>query len=228
MFCTVDDAERRGYVACLRCHPNSLTPAEKSIQAALDHIEAHLDQVVTLRSLSEVARLSPHHLQQVFKRIVGVSPKAFCDTRRAARFKQHLKSGQSIAAACYEAGYGSSRALYARTKKSMGMTPSVYRLGGDGVRIRYSIAKARNNVVLIAVTRMGLCAVLSGERAGRLIRALRGEFPKAQLRRESPAKWKSAMRSCSIEDPLLSRLPADLRRRIFEARVWNTLAAGNP
>jgi AraC family transcriptional regulator of adaptative response/methylated-DNA-[protein]-cysteine methyltransferase len=227
IFGTVDDAERRGYVACLRCHPNSLAPAEKSIQAVLEHIETHLDQVITLRHLSHIARLSPHHLQQVFKKIVGVSPKAFFDSRRVARFKQRLRSGQSIAAAGYEVGYMSSRALYERTKKNMGMTPSVYRRGGDGVRIRYSISKARDNAVLIAITKIGPCAVLSGEATGSLIRDLEHEFPKAELRRQSPARLQSAMRSCRVEDPLLSRLPLDLRSRIFQARVWNTLAAGN-
>lgn len=227
LFWTVDDAERRGYLPCLRCHPNSLAPAERSIQAVLDYIEAHLDHAVTLRSLSHVARLSPHHLQQVFKRIVGVSPKAFCDMRRVARFKQHVRGRQTIATACYDAGYGSSRALYERTKRNMGMTPSVYRRGGDGIQIRYSITKLRENAVLIASTKMGLCAVLSGEDAGALIRDLRVEFPKAELRRQSPAKWKSAMRSCGVEDPLLPRLPLDLRRRIFQARVWNTIAVGN-
>jgi AraC family transcriptional regulator of adaptative response/methylated-DNA-[protein]-cysteine methyltransferase len=77
------------------------------------------------------------------------------------------------------------------------------------------------------MTKMGLCAVLSGEEAGSLIRDLREEFPKAELRRESPAKLKSAMRACWIEDPLLSRMPLDLRSRIFQARLWNTLATGN-
>ena len=228
MFWTAGEAERRGYVPCLRCHPSSLTPAERGIKAVLDYIEAHLDQMVTLKELSDVALLSPHHLQGVFKRIVGLSPKAFCDARRFARFKQHLRGGQSIAAACYEVGYGSSRALYERTKKHMGMTPSGYRRGGDGVRIQYSLTKAVGNTVLIARTRMGLCAVLSGEEARALIRDLRGEFPKAEIRRELSAKWKFAMRSCCVEDPLLSRLPLDLRRRVFQAMVWNTLATGKP
>src|ERR1700720_3058091 len=44
IFLTKTEAERRGYVSCLRCRPNSLTPAERSIKAALEYIEAHLDQ----------------------------------------------------------------------------------------------------------------------------------------------------------------------------------------
>jgi AraC family transcriptional regulator of adaptative response/methylated-DNA-[protein]-cysteine methyltransferase len=83
IFLTPAEAERQGYVACLRCHPNSLTPAEKSIKATLDYIEAHVDQTITLTTLSQVSGLSPHHLQETFKRIVGLSPKAFCDARES-------------------------------------------------------------------------------------------------------------------------------------------------
>jgi hypothetical protein len=44
MFGTADEAERQGYRACLRCHPNSLVPAERSVQAVLDCVETHLDK----------------------------------------------------------------------------------------------------------------------------------------------------------------------------------------
>ena len=48
IFWSVAEAELQGYVACVRCHPNSLTPAEQSIKAALDYIETHFDQTITL------------------------------------------------------------------------------------------------------------------------------------------------------------------------------------
>src|ERR1700722_5047772 len=163
IFVTATEAERQGYAACLRCYPNSLTPAEKSIKAALDYIEAHLDQTITLNTLSQVSGLSPHHLQETFKRIVGLSPKAFCDARRIARFKQHLRAGQSISNACYEVGYGSSRALYEKTRKGLGMTPSVYRHGGKGIHIRYTITDSPLGSALVASTEQGVCTVLLGE-----------------------------------------------------------------
>jgi AraC family transcriptional regulator, regulatory protein of adaptative response / methylated-DNA-[protein]-cysteine methyltransferase len=225
MFRTADEAERRGYIACLRCHPNSLAPYERGIKAVLDHIETHLEETITLEQLATVARLSPHHLQQIFKRVVGLSPKAFCDAARVVRFKEHLKAGQSIAAACYQAGYGSSRALCERTKRSMGMTPSKYRLGGYGIHIRYSISREGTNTILSARTKVGLCAVLSGKKESALICDLEGEFPKAVLRRESSEKWKSAMHTLQVEDPLLSKFPRDLRERIFQARVRTAFTA---
>jgi AraC family transcriptional regulator of adaptative response/methylated-DNA-[protein]-cysteine methyltransferase len=53
------EAERLGYAACRRCHPDSLAPAERSIKAALLYIEVHLDQTITLNTLSQVSGLSP-------------------------------------------------------------------------------------------------------------------------------------------------------------------------
>src|SRR5580700_10651773 len=58
------EAERRGYIACLRCQPqSSFSSAENSIKAALDYIDAHLDQPITLKILSQVSGLSPHHFR---------------------------------------------------------------------------------------------------------------------------------------------------------------------
>ncbi len=225
IFWTVGEAERQGYVACLRCHPNSFTAAEKSIKAALVYIEAHLDQTITLRTLSQVSGLSPHHLQETFKRIVGLSPKAFCDARRIARFKHYLRAGQSISSACYEVGYGSSRALYEKTKNGLGMTPAVYRRGGKGIHVFYAIADSALGSVLVAGTEQGLCAVLLDEDNDEdlLLHELREEFPGAVFKPGPSTKWKTAVLSCQDEDPLLSKLPVSLRGRIFQARVWNSL-----
>ena len=62
IFWKAEEAERQGYIACRRCYPNSLTPVEESIRALLDYTEAHLEQAITLRTLSQVWRFSPHHL----------------------------------------------------------------------------------------------------------------------------------------------------------------------
>ena len=222
IFLTTAEAERQGYVACLRCHPNSLTPAEKSIKATLNYIEMNLDQIITLSILSQVSGLSSHHLQETFKRIIGLSPKAFCDARRIARFKQYLRTGKSICNACYEAGYGSSRALYEKTRKGLGMTPAVYRCGGRGIFIGYAITQSALGSALVARTGQGICTVLLGEDDAVLIRELRQEFPSAVLRRESSARLK-ALQPCKDQDPLLSKLPITLQSQIFLARIWDTL-----
>jgi AraC family transcriptional regulator, regulatory protein of adaptative response / methylated-DNA-[protein]-cysteine methyltransferase len=56
IFPTPAQAEREGFIPCLRCHPrhNSPTPAESAVEAALEWIEAHIHQPITLSVLSQV------------------------------------------------------------------------------------------------------------------------------------------------------------------------------
>lgn len=226
IFPTGADAEREGFIACRRCHPRSdLTSSETSIKAALDYIETHIEQKITLNSLSQIAGLSPNHLQQTFKRIVGLSPKAFCDARRIVHLKRHLKKGESVIKATYAAGYGSSRALYEKAGKGLGMTPASYARGGHGVNILYAIVDSDVRRTLIAASKRGLCAVHSGQNDNALLARLHEEFPDALAARKSavPSRWIAAVRSCRNSDPLLSKLSRDVQDRVFQARLWKAL-----
>jgi AraC family transcriptional regulator of adaptative response/methylated-DNA-[protein]-cysteine methyltransferase len=223
------EAEQLGYAACRRCHPDSLAPAERSIRAALMYIEARLGHTITLDTLSRVSGLSPNHLHRTFQRIVGLSPKGFCDARRLTRFKERLRAGESISGACYGAGYGSSRALYEKAGTQLGMTPATYQRGGVGLRVRYASIASTLGRVLLAGTEDGICAVLLGGDDQTVIRKLRGEFPMAVQTRHRipPRRWTASIESCQREDPLLVKLPLELRVRVFQARVWKNLAGRN-
>jgi AraC family transcriptional regulator of adaptative response/methylated-DNA-[protein]-cysteine methyltransferase len=226
---TAAEAERRGYSACRRCHPraNALAPAEKSIQLALEFIEDHLDTPITLRALSQASGLSPKHLQRVFTRIVGLSPKAFGDYRRLARIKALLRDRVPITTAAYEAGYGSLRALYERAERGLGMTPAEYQRGGEGAHIRYALAEVSLGVAVVAATDVGVCTIALGAGEDALARALADEFPAAASRSQAatmPSPWLYALRQAEREDPLLLRFSDRTRRDVFHANVWNVLA----
>jgi AraC family transcriptional regulator, regulatory protein of adaptative response / methylated-DNA-[protein]-cysteine methyltransferase len=227
IFTAAKDAEREGFIACHRCWPasNALTPAETGIKDALDYIESHIDQRITLITLSQVTGFSPNHLQQTFKHIVGLSPKAFCDARRLVHLKQYLKRGDSVISATYGAGYGSSRALYEKANEGLGMTPATYSRGGEGVQIRYVVLAANLGHTLVAATELGICAIIVGEDEKRIEAQLHQEFPNAKVLQERtpPVKWLKAIQSCQREDRMLSELPPDLRRRVFQARLGKAL-----
>jgi len=224
---TADEAERKGYTACRRCHPatGSFAPAEKSVKVALEYIETHLEHSITLRTLSQVAGLSPNHLQQIFTRIVGLSPKTFRDYRRLARLKEYLQRGESVASASYAAGYGSSRALYEKAHKALGMTPATYRDGGLREEIRYVTSSVTFGRLLLAETARGVCGVLLGDDEKVLLDALTQEFSRSTFSRQDtlPTRWRAAIQNCEREDPLLSKLDVRLRRDVFEAKLWNAL-----
>jgi AraC family transcriptional regulator of adaptative response/methylated-DNA-[protein]-cysteine methyltransferase len=225
-------AERQGYSACRRCRPEAttLSGAEASIAVALAYIRTHPDSTVTLRSLSRVVGLSPNHLQRLFTRVVGMSPRDYRDHRRLARLKELLRDGTAVTDAAYAAGYGSIRALYEKGSRNLGMTPATYRRGGAGARIRYAIFDSSNGRVLVADTDLGLCTVLVGERDQSLVAEISRELPEATLicELDPPAAWGATVRACAPADPLLSTLPFQVRRDIFRARMMKVLTVNPP
>jgi AraC family transcriptional regulator of adaptative response/methylated-DNA-[protein]-cysteine methyltransferase len=230
IFSNATEAEGAGYVACLRCHPDSWTPAEKSIKAALDYIEEHFDTRITLAELSQVSGLSPCHLQQTFKRIVGVSPKAFCDARRLARFKRLLRAGESISRACYEVGFGSSRALYENAVRWLGMTPRAYQRRGEGTVIRYALTRSFLGPLLVAAAERGVSSIRTGRDDGVLVQDLQEEFNRAVLVPDKKllAQWALPPESCAAEDLFLSMFPIVAQCQIFETKLWALIAFHTP
>jgi AraC family transcriptional regulator of adaptative response/methylated-DNA-[protein]-cysteine methyltransferase len=228
-FSTAAEAEGAGYVACLRCHPNSLNPAEKSVKAALDYMQEHIDRRITLDELSKVSGLSSNHLQETFKRIVGVSPKAFYSAQRLIRFKELIRAGESISSACYGVGYGSSRALYENAIQWLGMTPGTYQRRGKGAVIRYAIFETSLGRVLFAGTARGVSSIRLGNDDDDLLRDLQDEFALARLidDRKPFDRYAASVRFCEAEDALLSRLPIPMRSRIFETKLWALVALHN-
>jgi AraC family transcriptional regulator of adaptative response/methylated-DNA-[protein]-cysteine methyltransferase len=227
LFHTAEEAEREGFTPCSRCSPgsNSLTLAEKCVTAVIKYLDTHFREKITLCTLSRVTGLCPNHLQETFKRIVGVSPKALCDAKRLNHFKQLLRNGETISTATYSAGYESSRAVYEQSGRRMGMTPSTYQRGGEGVTVRFSITGAPLGRLLVARTERGICALLIGEDDKLLIGELQGQLPKAVLVRDkiTPAKLIAAAQSCQSEDPLISKLPDASRKQVFEVKLWKAL-----
>jgi AraC family transcriptional regulator of adaptative response/methylated-DNA-[protein]-cysteine methyltransferase len=85
-FASPAEAEAAGFRACLRCRPASSEPpaAVRAVQRAVAFLETNADAPVPLSVLARAAGLSPFHLQRVFKKLVGVTPKRYADARRAA------------------------------------------------------------------------------------------------------------------------------------------------
>ena len=161
------------------------------IAEVCDFIRANPDRRHTLAALARRAGMSPGHLQRVFKRVVGVSPRQFADACRLARLKTGLKGGDSVTTAMFAAGYGSSSRLYERAAGQLGMTPGEYRRGGSRATVRYATAKCDLGRVLLAATDRGVCAVSLADSDADLAEFLRAEFPAATLERDDAglATW---------------------------------------
>jgi AraC family transcriptional regulator of adaptative response/methylated-DNA-[protein]-cysteine methyltransferase len=118
---------------------------------------------------------------------VGVSPKVFLDHHRLTRLKGLLRCAKSVSSASYAAGYGSMRAVYEKTGKGLGMTPAIYRAGGTGATVRYSMASVPWGRVVVATTERGICMVRVSEQDDALAAEVALEFPCDSRSRASDA-----------------------------------------
>jgi AraC family transcriptional regulator, regulatory protein of adaptative response / methylated-DNA-[protein]-cysteine methyltransferase len=223
-FADPREAERAGYRACLRCKPTETSSQAQAVlrtRKLLDEAEG----VLTLAELSKRLGMSSFHLQRLFKRATGLSPREYQSARRMQQVKQGLRKGDDVTTALYEAGFGSPSRLYEKSQQQLGMTPGAYRRGGAGATIQYAIVPSPLGRMLVAATPRGLCAVQFGESAAELERELRQEFHAATLVRDE-----AALRP--YLGPLLAKLrgehvtidlPLDVRATAFQMKVWEAL-----
>ncbi|HTZ78119.1 MAG TPA: bifunctional DNA-binding transcriptional regulator/O6-methylguanine-DNA methyltransferase Ada [Stellaceae bacterium] len=227
-----DAAEAAGYRACKRCKPRAATVEDPTLQrvkracAVIDRaLEESEDGAPTLSELASAAGTSPYHLQRLFKRHLGITPREYADAQRLKRVKRHLKTGNGVADALYAAGYGSPSRLYERSDAQLGMTPATYSRNGKGAVIDYTIVRSPLGRLLVAATERGLAAVSLGSDDATLAAALEAEYPAAEIRRDDRRleSWIAAILDhIAGERPSLA-LPLDLQATAFQRKVWQAL-----
>ena len=229
-FANPDAAERAGLRACKRCKPRATHDRTVELMQTLARfIDAHAEEPLPLQKLSEQAHLSPTHLQRTFKAVIGISPKAFHDASRLRVLKGALKAGKSVLDSIIEAGFKSTSRVYGHAVRSLGMTPSVYRDGGEGETIVYAHRETALGPLLMAATSRGVCFAQFGSSEAALIEQLRREFPKAALTVSSMAHspeldaWIRAFETHIAGTAPRPQLPLDLRGTAFQVRVWKFL-----
>jgi AraC family transcriptional regulator of adaptative response/methylated-DNA-[protein]-cysteine methyltransferase len=204
---------------------NENDPRVQLVRRACRLIEEHHDEPLTLEDLGAALDVSPAHLQRVFKKVAGISPRQYADACRLGRLKELLRGGSTIAGAIYESGYGSSRGLYERASTQLGMTPGAYQRGGHGMALRYTLADCPLGRLLLAATERGVSAVYLGEDDAVLEAALKKEYPAAGIERDDDVlrTWLAELlEHLKGERPHL-HLPVDVQATAFQWRVWQEL-----
>jgi AraC family transcriptional regulator, regulatory protein of adaptative response / methylated-DNA-[protein]-cysteine methyltransferase len=223
---TWQDAENKGFRACLRCKPkldNFVNAPTEAVMKACELLETN--EQMSLDLLSEQLKLSAPHLQKMFTEIIGVSPKKYSENLRLEKFKAEIKSGNNVVSSIYEAGYGSSRSLYENVSSKLGMTPKVYQKGGKGMKINFTVADCYLGKMLVARTDKGVCSVTFGDTDEFLIEKLQAEFPNAEISENNSDLnefVKEILQHLSGKNKLIN-LPLDLQATAFQMQVWELL-----
>ncbi len=220
-------ATSAGYRPCKRCKPDLPLRVEREaalIAQACRTIEV-AEEPPALDQLAAAAGLSPFHFHRLFRRVAGVTPKAYADANRARRVQSGLQTGGSVTAAIYESGFNSSGRFYEAADGLLGMAPSAYRAGGPGELIQHATGNSTLGAVLVAWTGRGVCAILLGDDPASLASDLQARFPRA---RHQPADaegsdWVSQAVALVDAPGTSPALPLDIQGTAFQRRVWEVL-----
>jgi AraC family transcriptional regulator of adaptative response/methylated-DNA-[protein]-cysteine methyltransferase len=221
------EAARAGFRACKRCQPEAAAPAGQQAELitrlcrAID--EAH--DMPSFAALAEREGLSVFHLHRMFKRMTGVTPKAYMASVQATRMRDGLPQAASVTDAIYGAGYSSSSRFYEHSDGILGMEPRQFRAGGDGVTMQFATGESWLGRVLVAATDRGICAIQFGDDEAALVEDLRKRFPKARIEAAGEEfSGRLAEVLDAVERPETRHdLPLDILGTVFQQRIWAAL-----
>lgn len=192
------------------------------VRLVCNYIRENSPSRVTLRGLGAEFGLSPYHLQRTFTEVMGISPRRYLEECRLASLRGGLRRGVPVIAALRGAGYSSQSWLYGDSRNKLGMTPATYRKGGVGARIAYATGDSSLGRLLVAATANGVCSVKAGRDDGELLRALRAEFPNAEIAKGKAARDFLHALNAHLEGQEL-RFPVEVAGTGFQLRVWGAL-----
>ncbi|RKF38642.1 bifunctional DNA-binding transcriptional regulator/O6-methylguanine-DNA methyltransferase Ada [Paraburkholderia fungorum] len=224
-FTDANAARAAGYRDCKRCQPGGLPRELEIVNRACAALDADPQQRLTLAQLSDAVHVSPFHLQRLFKRVVGVSPRQYQAAQRGAALRDALQSGSDVTRATLDAGFGSPSRMYDSASAELGMAPSAFRRKGAGLTVRYASAPTSLGFVLVAATDKGICKIGFGDDAATLAGDLRGEFANAELVEDATrlapfiAQIDAYLRGTRQD----FELPLDIAATAFRQRVWDAL-----
>jgi AraC family transcriptional regulator, regulatory protein of adaptative response / methylated-DNA-[protein]-cysteine methyltransferase len=226
-FRTQHEAELHGFRACRRCRPDKTSASAALVDRALRLLRdsATEDGSPRLERIAAQLGVSAGILRRAFAQVTGLTPRDLAAAFRVHSFKKLLRQGKGISHALYETGYGSSSRVYERSNMQLGMTPAIYRKGGKGMKIGYTVAKSSLGKILVGATERGISAVYLGEGSGKLAAELRAEYPRAQISRDRGhfELWvREVVRRAEGQAPARA-LPLDLQATAFQRRVWQEL-----
>lgn len=225
-FVTPSAAELAGFRACRRCRPADQAghSGAKTVALACRILEDRAGPM-PLDELALAVGIAPSRLGRLFRRLTGVSPRAYGDGLRVDTLKTELRESPSVSRAVYAAGYGSGSRVYEGSAARLGMRPAEYRRGGERLSIRYATAASPLGTVVVAATDVGLCFVALGDDTSALVRRLHEEFPAASISSDDAglsAETTAIIRMLEGREPA-AELPLDVRATAFRLRVWQEL-----
>lgn len=200
------------------------------IEAAVRYLARNWRGQPSLGELAAHLGLSPSHVQRLFTRWAGISPKQFVQALTLDHARAMLRDSASVLDAAYEAGLSGPGRLHDLFVAYEAMTPGDYKAGGAGLGIVYGFHDSPFGTALMMVSGRGLCGLgfcdeSEGEDGRREALAdMMRRWPRARYVRDEA-------RTAAFADAAFARAGWDADRPVkivligseFDVRVWEAL-----
>jgi AraC family transcriptional regulator of adaptative response/methylated-DNA-[protein]-cysteine methyltransferase len=196
------------------------------IEQVIYYLQQNAWQQPSLGEIADHIHLSEYHLQRLFTRWVGISPKRFLQFITKEHAKQLLAKSASILDTALQVGLSSPSRLHDLFITWEAVTPGEFKVHGDGLRISYGFHPTPFGEILLASTDRGICYlsfVMAGGRQAAL-ESLRRYWPMA-TRINDPAVTQPLVAGIfrSFGDTHNQPLHLYLSGSNFQLKVWEAL-----
>lgn len=196
------------------------------VRQNLEYLREHWREQPPLAALAARNGISAGHLQRLFMRWAGLSPKAFVQALTIDRARELLRESASVLEAAYEVGLSGPGRLHDLFVTHEAMTPGTYKARGKGLKIRYGFHDCPFGQALLMTTKQGICGLGFADpgQEQATLHDMQSRWPEA-LYVEDPSA--TGPHTARIFNP--SAWKAEQPVRIvfigteFETRVWHTL-----
>lgn len=205
-----------------------MTPSDESayhynvIRRALDVIDAAPGPGPSLEELAQGLGLSPAHLQRVFSRWVGVSPKRYQQYLTLDHARHLLRDRFTTLATADEVGLSSSGRLHDLFLTWEAMSPGDYARGGAGLEIFWGWYESPFGPALIMGTDKGICGIAFAAETGpeAAMEDMLSRWPRAAFTEDPMAlrPWVDAAFGAAGGEARLYLIGAP-----FQIKVWEAL-----
>jgi AraC family transcriptional regulator, regulatory protein of adaptative response / methylated-DNA-[protein]-cysteine methyltransferase len=206
-------------------HHSNLEDYERVRDVLANLTENWRDQP-SLEELAAPVGLNAEHLQRLFTRWAGLTPKAFLQALTLDHARAMLKDSASILETSLEVGLSGPGRLHDLFVTHEGMSPGAYKTKGAGLTISYGFHPSPFGLALVLVTDHGLCGMGFSDGGGEAasLADMQRRWPNANYVEDSA---KTAPYAARIFSPDQWRGGQPLRITFigsdFEIRVWESL-----
>lgn len=198
----------------------------EQIESIIGHLGDHFQDQPGLEELAELAGMSPHHFQRVFKSWVGLSPKQFLKYLTLEYAKSLLDEDHSVLDSALQSGLSGPGRLHDLFVSLESVTPGQYKAGGMQLEMSFGIHPSPFGWVVLAQCKRGLCGCFFLPQPDeKLARSALGEYwPRARAQRNN-AHTEALSQKLFGKDGMVSiaKIPLFVKGTPFQVQVWRAL-----